>query len=377
MKFKKLIKESVEPITRCDSLTETTVKDSTEESTIVKHDSDYHVKKYGAWWFGIVGPDNLLLRDNDNELRLFKTKDAAQEFIDTECNVLNEASIEKPLSNSEKLKLAYPELNFDLEPDTKEVVTEELTNMQKLIARYPELAEEPSEVITEGVGADILNKFRELLDNVQGRNEFVNTVTKVVDVIPDNFMDDLYDLTEQKLNNVHVDSKTEETIASAAGITKEETPDTLNQIFDFIDKRELMEENPELTKTFLITTLKAVGAVEPSPVVEIIVSILSMLPANVVTKIATLMQSTNPIVIATSKARKYLNKKKSKVAEEYNTDTFEYDDDYDIDDVEEDRIHAALYGGDLTYCKYCGERLKRNEWGGYCPTCDSEEENIQ
>lgn len=52
----------------------------------------------------------------------------------------------------------------------------------------------------------------------------------------------------------------------------------------------------------------------------------------------------------------------------------EYDDDYDIyDDVEEDRVHAALYGGDKTYCS-CGRKLVRTEWGGYCPDCDNEDE---
>lgn len=60
---------------------------------------------------------------------------------------------------------------------------------------------------------------------------------------------------------------------------------------------------------------------------------------------------------------------KSAVIEDYE----EYDDDFTIDDVEEDRRHAALYGGDLTYCKDCGTRLKRNEWGGYCPECNPEE----
>ena len=51
-----------------------------------------------------------------------------------------------------------------------------------------------------------------------------------------------------------------------------------------------------------------------------------------------------------------------------------YDDDYDIeDDVEQDRRHAALYGGDRMYCK-CGARLKMDEWGSYCPECNPDKE---
>ena len=49
----------------------------------------------------------------------------------------------------------------------------------------------------------------------------------------------------------------------------------------------------------------------------------------------------------------------------------EYDDDYyDLDPVEEDRAHAALYGGDRTYCD-CGKRLVPDEYGYfYCPVCN-------
>lgn len=59
--------------------------------------------------------------------------------------------------------------------------------------------------------------------------------------------------------------------------------------------------------------------------------------------------------------------------EEFDDYSFDYDDDYDFDDVEADYAHASLYGGDLTYCKHCGTRLERNEWGGYCPECDKDD----
>lgn len=57
--------------------------------------------------------------------------------------------------------------------------------------------------------------------------------------------------------------------------------------------------------------------------------------------------------------------------EESVEDTFDYDDDYEVDDVEEDRAHAALYGGDRMYCD-CGKKLSYNEYGSYCPECDAE-----
>lgn len=48
----------------------------------------------------------------------------------------------------------------------------------------------------------------------------------------------------------------------------------------------------------------------------------------------------------------------------------DYDDEYDFeDDVEMDRRHAALYGGDRMYCD-CGRKLSYDEYGSYCPVCD-------
>ena len=59
-------------------------------------DARYHTYKYSRWWWGIIDDNNgLLLRvgpdadytkpldDADNKLLLFKSKDAAQEYIDT------------------------------------------------------------------------------------------------------------------------------------------------------------------------------------------------------------------------------------------------------------------------------------------------------
>ena len=55
----------------------------------------------------------------------------------------------------------------------------------------------------------------------------------------------------------------------------------------------------------------------------------------------------------------------------------EYDDQYEFDNeddvVEQDRMHAALYGGDREYCDKCGSKLVMDEWGGTCPKCNAEE----
>lgn len=62
------------------------------------------------------------------------------------------------------------------------------------------------------------------------------------------------------------------------------------------------------------------------------------------------------------------------LSEDSYDDSYEdsYDDEFDMDDIEQDRRHAALYGGDRMYCD-CGQKLSMSEWGSYCPVCDSEE----
>lgn len=144
--------------------------------------------------------------------------------------------IKEELSNKEKLKIAYPELNFEDKVVTEEIKTEELSVREKLKAAYPEL-------------------------NFDG-----NTVSEEVE-------DTKSDSIEEELTNA----------------------------------QKLKAAYPELN----------IGVEKP-------------------------------------------------VEESWD----EYDDDYDFDDdVELDRRHAALYGGDRMYCD-CGEMLKHDEYGSYCPECD-------
>lgn len=54
---------------------------------------EYTVKRYGEWHWGIIGPDKLMVRQDDGKLLLFKSKDKATEYIDTLCkNTLTEAN---------------------------------------------------------------------------------------------------------------------------------------------------------------------------------------------------------------------------------------------------------------------------------------------
>lgn len=381
MKFKKLIKESIEDMDKrcpeCNTLlndmgTCPKCDDGEEDygTEVEEACTKYRVKKYGAYWFGILGPDELLLRDDSGKLILFRTKNKAQKFADEKCDVLTEE-----MSVREKLKAAYPELNFDTptveeQPITEQVV-EELSNKEKLKRAFPEL--NFGDELNEAVGADLLKTLKDAMTvlSKDDKNTWATTVTQVVDVIPDNFADDLFDQIKEKFSNVRLTHADKKKVSDVGNFTDEETGDTVGNILDFVENKEDIDKNPEFTKTLVMVVLGIIAVIEPTPVLEIITGIVSQLPATVVDKVVSVMQSLSAGGIAKSLIGKFFNKNEEAVAEAYS----EYDDDYDFDDVEEDRVHAALYGGDLTYCKDCGTKLVRTMWGGYCPEC-SPEENI-
>ena len=129
-----------------------------------------------------------------------------------------------------------------------------------------------------------------------------------------------------------------------------------------------------------MTVLAAVAIIEPTPVLEVITLILGVVPAEVLHKIVTMLNSLNPATVVGKKIAELISSKLTKpdsandsketVEEDLDDPYIDYDDDYDFDDVEQDRVHAALYGGDRTYCE-CGRRLEYGEDGyTYCPDCD-------
>lgn len=385
--------------------------------------SDYHVKKYGAYWFGIIGPDGLMLRDENNKLRLFKNKAAAQKFIDETCNQLNEE-----MGVREKLKAAYPELNF-ANPVTEECVKEELSNREKLKRAFPELNFD-KEPLTEGTGADTAHAVRDTMNNLakDNKNQWAKKTAEVIDAVPDSFMDELFENVKKNLANVKLNSSDKKKIIDAADDTVSEEAvegDTLGSILNAIDITEWSKKNPKFVKTFLIVVLGIIAVIEPTPVVEIITGIIMLIPDHVVAKIASILSVvTNPAAAGVVLANKAHNAKnealsaRAKLKAAYpeldfgdnvdeglvninldasgqsvgllggtggsvlnsslDPDEFDYDDDYEMDDVEQDRAHAALYGGDRMYCD-CGKKLAYDEWGSYCPDCnprDPEEDYI-
>lgn len=314
--------------------------------------------------------------------------------------------LEEALTNFEKLKRAYPELNFD-ETIEEAVKCEELSNMDKLIQKYPELAEETTiveavesnldklkraypelnfdEPLTEGAGADTAHVVKDAMTTLakDDKNTWAKTVSDVVDVIPDDFADELFDKIKDKFSNVKLSDTQKDKVEDAAGV--ETDKDTVGAILDLIDTRDDVEKNPQFAKTLVSVILGIIAVIEPTPVLEVITAAVMALPAEAIAKVLSLLQLANPVVAGATLVKKLRDDKneslksvtksvKEDLSDAVNEDPIEsdysnYDDEYEFDDVEEDRAHAALYGGDRTYCS-CGKKLIRTEWGGYCPDCD-------
>lgn len=320
--------------------------------------------------------------------------------------------LKEELSNKEKLKRAYPELNFsnDLE---EECANEELSNTEKLLRAYPELNFDKTP-LTEGTGADTTHAIKDAMDQLAKNDKYTwaKTASDVVNVIPDNFADELFDTIKTKLANIKINHADKRKIVDAVGdgLSEEsvEDKDTLGAILDMIDITQWAKKSPEVIKGIVLVILGIVAVIEPTPIVEIIMSVITLIPASVVANIASILSViSNPASAAIAVANKVHDTKtesldfeelsvREKLKRAYPELNFDvkideglydaaadsnnwYDDDYSVDDVEEDRRHAALYGGDRTYCN-CGKKLVRTDWGSYCPDCDpetAEEEHLR
>lgn len=341
--------------------------------------------------------------------------DEATKYIEDNCK----KPLVETMSNLEKLKAAYPDLNFD-EPMTEEVVIEDLSNWEKLTRAYPELAiEEPltescveeeltnsqklkrafpelnfeesvveevksDEHLHEAAGSDTVHVVGDALKILANDDtkQWAKTAGEIVNIIPDNLADELFDKVKSVCANIKLKGSTKNSVSRQIGTEINDSNDTVGELFEIAEENNI-KQDAELTKALLMTVLAAVAIIEPTPVLEVITLIIGVVPAEVLHKIVTMLNSLNPATVVGKKIAELISSKLTKpdsandsketVEEALDDHYIDYDDDYDFDDdVEQDRVHAALYGGDRTYCD-CGRKLEYGEDGfAYCPDCDNE-----
>ena len=334
--------------------------------------------------------------------------------------------LKEELSNKEKLLRAYPELNFDKEVVSEDVESE-LSNKEKLMRAFPGVFNFDNTDLNEGMGADTTHALRDAMETLakDNKHEWANTVAEIANVIPDDFADNMFDAIKEKFANIRISTADKKKIVDASeGTVSDESvenADTIGDILDALDVMKWAENNPDLIKGLFLVILMIVAVLEPGPVIEVIIGIVSIAPASVVAKIAAILGVvSSPVSAAITVANKIHDNKieeelsvREKLKAAYpelnfdeksvdeglltpvtnlikavteDTETPEeeeaevevedswYDDNYDFeeDDVELDRRHAALYGGDRMYCD-CGHKLAYDEYGSYCPECNPHE----
>ena len=179
-----------------------------------------------------------------------------------------------------------------------------------------DVKESLSETLTEGAGADTANMIKDALNIINGEDEegFAKTVADVIDIIPDEFIDDLFELAKDKLNDVKVTFADQKKIIDTTDGAAEasEDADTVGKVLALFDTATW---DAEAIKKCVIAILGVIAAVEPTPIVEIITGIVLILPANTVKNIVTILNPVGTLVNKGYNAAKNKNSSEDTTAE--------------------------------------------------------------
>ena len=184
--------------------------------------------------------------------------------------------------------------------------------------------------LQEDAGADTKAAISDILAELakEDKNTWAETATKVIEVIPDNFADKLFDAIKQKASDIKISVEQKKKLidASKGELTDESVKDcdVLGKIFALVDGFEWAKSHPELLKSFILVVLGIIAVIEPTPVVEIITLIVSMVPADIVAKVYAVLNAATPVGLAGTVANKLYNSKTESLTEESTSE-----DDFD------------------------------------------------
>lgn len=172
--------------------------------------------------------------------------------------------------------------------------------------------------INEGTGADTRRLTSDALKlAAEGdKREWANTASKVVDLIPDSFADDLFDAIKEKFSDIRLNAEAKKKIADSSdgNVTEEqlEDSDTLGKVLELFDSFEWAKKNPALLKSFIVVVLGILAIVEqPLPVLELVTSIVLLVPDDIVAKIFAFLNTTTVVGMAGHIANQLYKKSKN------------------------------------------------------------------
>lgn len=146
-----------------------------------------------------------------------------------------------------------------------------------------------NESLTEDTGASAKNAISSMLKDMDD-SEKASTISKILDIIPDEYADKLFSATEKSLNDKQIPESDKQSIVNQAEpmVNDKEKLDDVESIGDLlnlIDLKYWAKKDPKMCKNLIVTILSIIAMIEPTPVLEIITAIVKLLPANVIAKI--------------------------------------------------------------------------------------------
>ena len=199
------------------------------------------------------------------------------------------------------LENALPEAVKDgsaIEEKTAEEPVDETVTEEP--AENTEVTESLTEALTEGAGADAKATVTAIATELakDDKNTWAKTASKVIEVVPDNFADELFDTLQQKAGDIKLnDAQKKQLVNASKGELTDETIkdcDTLGKILALVDGFEWAKTQPKLLKSFIMVVLGVIAVIEPTPVLEIITFIVGIIPADIVAKILAVLNLLNP-----------------------------------------------------------------------------------
>lgn len=173
-----------------------------------------------------------------------------------------------------------------------------------------------SDVLVEGTGAQTAKVAKDAMNILaqSDKNQWASTTSQIIESIPDEFADELFDEVKSNFSNVRLSSSDRRKLAEVAdGVVEEEKiedADTVGKLLDLFDPIHQSKKNPGLIKGLITVTLGIIAMVEPTPVVEVITAIIMMLPDTAVAKIYAILNIIgNPVGGVAAVANALHNKK--------------------------------------------------------------------
>lgn len=187
--------------------------------------------------------------------------------------------------------------------------------------------------LNEGTGSDTAHVIKDILTTASkdDSNSWTKTVADIIDIIPDEYIDDLYDIAKDKLSDIKVSDTDKQKLLDAAGedVDGSENADTLGKLLALFD---ITTWDAKTLKSYILIVLGIVAIIEPTPIVDVITGIVSLLPADIVKTILSITNMIgNPVgAIGTIANRAYQNSKNEDYARVNAKDFVKHPMNYDV-----------------------------------------------